>query len=422
MPLDPRRGAGLLQRLRDLPTWIQDVLLVAVVLVVQFVALATSGPDRAPVGQSVRAIDLGAYLLVVAATLPLLVRRRVPALALAVPILALLVFAALEYGGVFSGYAILVGLYSIVVHRGLRQGVIGAVVTFVVLLIAYRLSPWTPNAADNVFDLLAIATAVALGDGTRTRVALARQQAARLEVLVAEQERIARQTVLEERARIARELHDLVAHAMSIVAVQAGVGHHLIDRDPAKAKDALATIETTSRQALTEMRRMLGVLRTDDEAAVRRDPQPTTNDLAELVEQARTHGLDVDLTVEGDPGRVPSGVALSGYRIVQEALTNVRKHAGPATVRVRVCHDADRMTITVDDDGRGMSTLASSTPGFGLVGMRERAAVVGGELTTGPRPGGGFRVHATLPYATPGPEGAAARAADRTTDVARSTT
>lgn len=417
-------GAGgprtVVDRLRELPPWLQDGALVVVVLIVQTVALATTGPERYGTLGEARAVDVGAYVLVVVSTLPLMLRRRWPELALAVPLGALLVFAAMGYGGVFSGYAILVGLYSVVVHRGLRRGVGAGFATFGALVVAYRISPWEPNAADNAFDLLALATAVALGDGTRSRLRAAEEQRALAAALAEQQEQLAHARVLDERARIARELHDLVAHSMSIVAVQAGVGHHLIDRDPERAREALATIETTSRQALDEMRRMLGVLRTDAAPTpVALEPQPGPADIESLVEEARAGGTEVTLRVDGDPSAVPSGVSLSVHRIVQEALTNVRKHAGPATVTVDLRYATDQVTVTVDDDGRGMSTFAASRAGvaargggYGLVGMRERATAVGGELHVGPRPGGGFRVQARLPY-----DAAAAHAAPRSTVV-----
>ena len=386
--------------LRSLPVLVQDGGTVAVLLLVQFVALASSGADRVE-SDLTRPVDAGAYGLILLATVPLVLRRRLPYVALAASLVALLALAWFDYGGIYVGYSILVGLYSVSAHRGLRGAVIASLVTIVALFVSYQSASWEPNAADSAFDVLAIATAVALGDGTRNRMRLAAEQAARLASVDAEQERIARQTVLDERARIARELHDLVAHSMSIVAVQAGVGHDLIDRDPAQAKEALATIETTSRQALTEMRRMLGVLRLDttgDTSTL--EPQPGSNDIATLVDEAASSGLDVRLVVQPDGGtmpQVPSGVALSADRIVQEALTNVRKHAGPANVTVTVRRHSDQLDITVDDDGRGVSTMMGEQSGFGLVGMRERATVLGGELTAGPRPGGGFRVHATLP-------------------------
>jgi signal transduction histidine kinase len=393
----------LLDRLRSLPVLVQDGATVAVLLLVQFVALASSGADRVGSGDATRAVDAGAYALILLATVPLVARRRVPYVALAAPLLALLALAWLDYGGIYVGYSILVGLYSVSAHRGLRGAVVASLIAIVVLFVSYQTASWEPNAADSAFDVLAIGTAVALGDGTRNRMRLAAEQSARLASVMSEKERIARQTVLDERTRIARELHDLVAHSMSIVAVQAGVGHYLIDQDPDRARQALATIETTSRQALTEMRRMLGVLRLDTSDEERSlEPQPGSADIGALVAAASENGLDVELVVEPDEElpELPPGVALSAYRIVQESLTNVRKHAGPAHVQVTLHHQPDHLLITIDDDGRGVSSEVSDRPerpGFGLTGMRERASVLGGELHTGPRPGGGFRVRATLP-------------------------
>ncbi len=394
---------GPFARLRGLPVLVQDGAIVMAVLTVQVIALASVEPDQVSSGDLARPVDVGAYALIVLATAPLMVRRRLPFVSLSAAIAAMLLFAVVDYGDPFVGYAVLVAVYSVSAHRGLRAGTIAAGVAFVALVVSFHVASWGPNGADRAFDLLAVATAVALGDSTRNRARVAAEQAARLEAVAREQERVAHQTVLDERARIARELHDLVAHSMSIVAVQAGMGHHLIDRDPRRAKEALAAIETTTRQALTEMRQMLGLLRaTDDtvgEQVVARDPQPGSADIAELVAEAAASGLDAELVVEPDGGdhTLPAGLALSAYRIVQEALTNVRKHAGPAHVEIRLHHEPHQLTITVDDDGRGVSTLGRGRQGYGLVGMRERANVVGGELVTGPRPGGGFRLQATLP-------------------------
>jgi signal transduction histidine kinase len=393
----------LFTHLRDLPVVVQDGGIVVVMVAVQFIALASTGPAKFASGELARTVDAGAYALVLIATLPLLVRRRAPYVPLGTAVAAMVVFAVFDYAELFVGYAILLAVYSVSVHRGLQAGTIAAGVSFVALFVSFQIASWDPDPADRAFDLLAVATAVALGDSTRNRRRLADEQAARLRAAADEQARIAHQSVLEERARIARDLHDLVAHSMSIVAVQAGVGHHLADSEPDRAKEALATIETTTRQALTEMRRMLGVLRTTDDTAGERaevrDPQPGSSDIAELVHQAAASGLDVELVVEPDGADVtlPAGIALSAYRIVQEALTNVRKHAGPARTTIVVRHQPDQLTVIVDDDGRGVSTFARDRQGYGLVGMRERANVVGGSLTTGPRPGGGFRVHATLP-------------------------
>jgi signal transduction histidine kinase len=200
--------------------------------------------------------------------------------------------------------------------------------------------------------------------------------------------------VTDERLRIARELHDVVAHAMSVVTVQSGVAAHVIDSQPAEAKRMLENIRVTSHEALDEMRRLLGVLRGTADLA----PAPSLHDIDELAGSLRESGVPVTITVHGDATGLPGGVDLTAYRIVQEALTNVLKHAGPASAEVRVDYAPGLVVVEVTDDGRGATSNGDS--GHGLLGMRERVAVFGGDLVAGPKPGGGFRVRATLPYAT----------------------
>ncbi len=201
--------------------------------------------------------------------------------------------------------------------------------------------------------------------------------------------------------RIAREVHDVVAHTMSVVAVHAGTGRMVADEDPAAARQALATIETTTRSALVEMRRMLGVLRgSDGEEPGSLAPAPGLGDLDALVADVVQSGVVVEVRVVGDRADVPAGVDLAAYRIVQEALTNVIKHAGPVKVTIAVHYTDDAVTVEVDDEGPvgrdSPSVLAA--PGHGLVGMRERVAMYHGHLEVGPGPIGGFRVAARLPF------------------------
>jgi signal transduction histidine kinase len=209
-------------------------------------------------------------------------------------------------------------------------------------------------------------------------------------------------TVTQERMRIARELHDVVAHSMSVIAVQAGVGHHVIGARPEEAAKALAAIETTSRAALREMRALLGVLReetpeeTPDGTADEFLATPGLADLALLAERTRRAGLRVELRFTGEPWELPPAMDLAGYRIAQEALTNVVKHAGTDQARVQIVYGRGEVEIEVTDDGVGPSA-AVVTGGHGLVGMRERVALYGGEFAAGPRPGQGFRVWARLP-------------------------
>jgi signal transduction histidine kinase len=210
-------------------------------------------------------------------------------------------------------------------------------------------------------------------------------------LLVRERDERARAAVAEERARIARELHDVVAHAISVIVLQARGARHA---GGAEREAALDAIESTGAKALAEMRRLLHMLRDDDEGADLA-PQPSVLALGQLVEQVRDAGLPVELRVEGDPRELPPGVDVSSYRIVQEALTNALKHAGPARAEVRIRYAADGLELEITDTGTGGA--ATNGDGHGLTGMRERVAVFGGELASGPRDGGGFAVKARLP-------------------------
>jgi signal transduction histidine kinase len=206
----------------------------------------------------------------------------------------------------------------------------------------------------------------------------------------------ARATAAEERARIARELHDVLSHSVSVMVVQAGAERMALGSDRAATGETLEAIERTGRQALGEMRRLLGMLRVGGEPLAH-TPQPTLRELDELVAQVREAGLSVELEVEGEPAALPLGVAVSAYRIVQEALTNVLKHAGPARARVVVRYTSRELELEIADDGRGAAEAGDA--GHGLVGMRERVALYGGDLDAGTRNGGGFVVRARLPLA-----------------------
>ena len=210
----------------------------------------------------------------------------------------------------------------------------------------------------------------------------------------------------EERLRLARELHDVVAHAMSVIAVQSGVGAHIANTQPKEAAKALGAIEATSRAALEELRRLLGGLRQENEPQGELAPVPGLGDLDALLAEVAKAGLTVRLRVEGAPAPLPAGVDLSAYRIVQEALTNVVKHAGPARAQVVVGYRDQDVRLEVTDDGRGTVTSVSdgrAGTGHGLIGMRERVQVFGGDLEVGPCPDGGFRVAARLPLAADQP-------------------
>jgi signal transduction histidine kinase len=207
----------------------------------------------------------------------------------------------------------------------------------------------------------------------------------------------ARRRVAEERVRIARELHDLVAHHVSVMGVQAGAARRVMGRQPEKAAEALSSIEASSRQAVEELHRLLGFLRREGEAD-ERAPQPGLAQLRDLVAEATQGELVVDLAIEGDPRPLPPTLEVSAYRVVQEALTNSRKHSRGTTANVRLRYGTDTLEVEVLDDGLALAERPVGTErGHGLIGMRERASLHGGHVKAGPRPGGGFAVHATFP-------------------------
>ncbi len=220
------------------------------------------------------------------------------------------------------------------------------------------------------------------------------EQARRAEERARRSEAEAKRAVGEERARISRELHDVVAHSVSVMTVQASAVRRLLKPEQEREREALQVVEETGRQALTEMRRLLGIMR-EEGVSAERAPQPGLATIGNLVEHVREAGLPVELTVEGEPVKLPPGVDLSAYRIVQEALTNALRHAGPAHAWVAVRYGGDDVEIEVENDGRSDSD--GEAGGHGLVGMRERVALCGGELTAGPRKGGGFSISARLP-------------------------
>jgi signal transduction histidine kinase len=341
------------------------------------------------------------WALVLLHTLPLVARRRFPGTVLALVVGSGLAFAALDLPPDLLGVAILVAVYSVAAY-GSRSVALAGLAGVEVALVAVQLTPGRTGVGTWLGNLGGVAAAWLLGQFAHNY----RAYAARLEERTIELERareeLARRAVTEERLRLARELHDVVAHAMSVIAVQSGVGAHVADTNPQEAARALAAIEATSRAALEELRRLLGVLRQEDEPQGALAPVPGLADLDSLLAEVGKAGLAVKLQINGTRPPLPAGVDLSAYRIVQEALTNVVKHAGPAHAQVVVGYRDQDVTVEVIDDGRGAVTSASDGrvgPGHGLIGMRERVQVFGGDLQTGPRPGGGFRVAARLPFA-----------------------
>ncbi|MFB8139727.1 sensor histidine kinase [Streptomyces parvus] len=268
---------------------------------------------------------------------------------------------------------------------------------------------WVQAVFVTVIMTVPFVLAWVLGDSLRTRRAYFDQLEERAARLEREREAQSKVAVAAERARIARELHDVVAHNVSVMVVQADGAAYVMDTAPDQAKQALETISSTGRQALAEMRRLLGVLRTGDAPeSGEYVPQPDVEQIEDLVAQVRQTGLEVDFKVEGTPRPLPSGVELTAYRVVQEALTNTRKHGGPdAGASVRLVYFDDGLGLLIEDDGRGAAHElyedgGADGAGHGMIGMRERVGMVGGTLDAGPRPGGGFRISALLPLKPPG--------------------
>jgi signal transduction histidine kinase len=298
--------------------------------------------------------------------------------------------------------AIVVLLYTLAAYRPRPVSVTGLGVCLLGSIVG--VARWAPGRLGLLQTIVIgsilfagpVLLAWVLGDSMRYRrayYASLEDRAARLERERDAQAQIAAAT---ERARIARELHDVVAHNVSVMVVQADGASYALDSEPEKARQALAAIAGTGRQALAEMRRLLGVLRSDDgETGVA--PLPGIGQIGELLQQTRASGLAVAFTVEGVPGPLPGGVALAAYRIVQESLTNTRKHAGPrASARVTLRYCEDVLVLRITDDGRGAAAAADGA-GHGMTGMRERVALYGGTLDAGPRAGGGYQVTARLP-------------------------
>jgi signal transduction histidine kinase len=300
--------------------------------------------------------------------------------------------------------AALVALYSVAVFGSRRSARVGLAVVVALQPVAV-LDSHDPNFdswGDVVVGVVIFVSVWVWGDSRRLRrekLELVEERARRAE---RERDERARDAVREERSRLAREMHDIVAHSVSVMVVQAGAARRLVERDPGAAAEAAGQVETTGRDALREMRRALGVLRAgsgddgDPTAPAARLPQPSLHDLAALVDGYRDAGLDVRLRTDGSARPLPSGIELAAFRIVQEALTNTMKHAGPARAEVRVAFGSEALTIVVADDGRGPG-FEPGDEGHGLAGMRERVAAYDGDLVAGAHPGGGFRVWASLP-------------------------
>ncbi|MGP4049202.1 sensor histidine kinase [Streptomyces sp. 2A115] len=395
-----------MQRLYDFlrrhPTWVDSFW--AVVLLGISVVGGTAN-------QEAQGSDLPAATVPITLLLCLVValRRRMPEKMLLLAVAVGLAQLAFDVSQTPADFAMLVIIYTVAADGAgwaSRLALIGGLSAGMLAQLRWQLD--SESAAANVliavFQTVPFALAWVLGDSIRTRRAYLAQLEERAARLEKEREAQSKVAVAAERARIARELHDVVAHNVSVMVVQADGAAYVLDSAPDQAKKALETISGTGRQALAEMRRLLGVLRTGEhQESGEYVPQPDVEQLDDLIEQCRTSGLPVDFKVEGTPRPLPSGVELTAYRIVQEALTNTRKHGGPnAGASVRLVYFDDGLGLLVEDDGKGAphelyEEGGADGRGHGLIGMRERVGMVGGTLDAGPRPGGGFRISALLP-------------------------
>jgi len=330
-------------------------------------------------------LTLAAVILLLVETLPIAVLRRYPLPVWAVTWAAAATFGIRHYPDPFMHLGAVASLYGAVALGSRRTAIVVGVASMVVGMAATALAGDAP-AIDYYVAAVSIVLVWLLADNQRAAVSTREH----------ERERETRRIVGEERRRVARELHDIVAHRVSMMIVQAEAGASASSASHDAAERQFDAIATTGREALAELRRLLGVLRDDDRRA-ETTPQPGLDRLDALVEEMEGAGLSIGLTVEGDARPLPAGVELSGYRIVQEALTNSLRHAGPAHVEVRLRYSDDALDLEVVDDGAGPAEHAERRNSYGLVGIRERVALFGGTLSVGERPGGGFVVGARLP-------------------------
>ena len=328
-----------------------------------------------------------AYLVTVLTAAPIALRQLAPVVTMTIVVGALVVYILAGLGGDLpnGGVGLLVGMFTVATLRPRWVAAVmflTALVVMIVFLTTTALVEW-PHVAQAT---LVLSGAWVLGEGTR-------RWGERVERLAAEAARAA----AEERARIARELHDIVSHHMSVVSLQSGVAEYVIDSDLPTARKAIGAVGDASREALLEMRRLLDVLRVDHGTDSDYRPQPGLDGLADLVERTRGAGLAVEAEITGRVRQLPPGPDLCAYRVVQESLTNVLKHAGPATARIAVDYGETLLTVRVSDDGTRARSYRESPMSHGIRGMRERAGLYGGVLTAGPSKEGGFTVVVRLP-------------------------
>jgi signal transduction histidine kinase len=383
------RAIGVLPLpIRRAPGWVDPVLgVLAAVLAVAVLINA----DLAAIDPRLHPASALAIAVTAVGAAGAGLRRRQPLLGLALVVVAAgVVSAGFYFTGVLP-YLTMLALYSVAAYGTRREELLGLAVV-IGTFIALR-GAGVPDLAvtDVATSAVACIAAIAVGDAVRQRRAHQKDLLAAAE---ARAEVASQQAVVEERLRIARELHDVVAHSMSLIAVQAGVGAHLLRNDPEAAERALLVIADTSRRALSQTRSVVGQLRSDDDSQT---SLPGLVSLEAMVQGVREAGLSVDLRVEGTTRELPAMVDLAAYRVVQEALTNAVKHAPDHPVTVRISYAPAALQVDIGATGTGTAVEAEPAPGFGLIGLQERTRAVGGTLVAGPTDGGGFRVVADLP-------------------------
>ena len=390
-------GSGLAARLRANPVAV-DTLIALGLTALSLITVAGG------------ALDFGSYepvslVLLLLQTLPLVARRRWPLAVMTVTFAATTIHAFLAPAAVNTTLGFLVALYTVGEQMDRRTSASAAIVGAILVGSVITIRGTLPAALSSLVqtELIVFSTWV-LGTWARDRrlrLETAEERADRLE---RERDERDRQAVAEERERIARELHDVVTHHVSVIVIQAGAAERALDRRPADARTAIKAIDATARQALADMRRMLGILGRPnatggDERSAELAPMPGLDRLGELLEQVRAAGTPVELSVTGERRPLDPGVELSAYRIIQEALTNAMRHAPGARARVKVGYEATALDIEIDNDGAGVEAGSGPTTqgtGHGIIGMRERVAIFGGEFFAAPTERG-FRVAARLP-------------------------
>ncbi|MEO5875425.1 MAG: sensor histidine kinase [Streptosporangiaceae bacterium] len=395
------------ERIRSLRSWlaghpaVPDGLTALLLIIFSLVDMRW---NKLPPDTTYHNHDLTSAFIVIMMLTLLVLRRRRPFLVFAAILAGETALTALNYPHSGDVFAFLIALYSVAAHRPLARSAVAGGIALIVLPVLLLKDSSGVDPLNLTTNLLLFAGVWWLGRSLRLRrsyLAELEDRAARLEKARFSDARTAR---VEERSRIARELHDVVAHHVSVMTVQASAARRIMDKDPDSAREAIATIEQVGRTALAEMRRIVGVLRTDrdvEQPGAELAPQPGVEALTGLIEQVRETGLTVQLEVDGQPRKLSTGVDLAAYRLIQEALTNSLKHAGPhARAWVHLRYTDRALTLEVVDNGRGVAAGLKDngdTPGHGLVGMHERVALYGGELRIGPRIGGGFEVRARFP-------------------------